>query len=264
MALEKVVLPAPGEGFPFDLALLRTTRELALAAGVTVLVGENGSGKSTLLEAIALAADLPVAGSATDIGRDTTLDAVRPLSDALKLVWTHRSKRGLFLRAEDYFGYVQAQRRNVRDLREEARRVARASTEVHEGERLRRMAPFVGSAAAIDARYGGDLDARSHGESYLAFFRGRLTGAGLYLLDEPEAALSPLRQLALLTLIKDAVTRGAQFLIATHAPVLMALPGSRLLQIKDGAIEERAFDDLEHVRVLREFLQAPEAFVRHL
>jgi predicted ATPase len=264
MALEKVVLPRQGSSFPFDLPILRTTRELSFVPGVTVLVGENGSGKSTLLEALALAADLPTAGSAADLRRDDTLDAVRPLSDALKLVWTHRSKRGLFLRAEDYFGYVQAQRRNVRELRAQAERIALSAGDVHDGERRRRTAPYVGSAAAIDARYGGDLDARSHGESYLAFFRGRLTGAGLYLLDEPEAALSPLRQLALLTLIKDAVARGAQFVIATHAPILMALPGARLLEIDGDVIVERAFDDLQHVRVLREFLESPEAFVRHL
>ncbi|MFO7545532.1 MAG: AAA family ATPase [Trueperaceae bacterium] len=264
MALQKVMLPEQDGGFPFDLPILRTTRVLSFVPGVTVLVGENGSGKSTLLEAIALAADLPATGSAADLGRDDTLDAVRPLADALKLVWTQRSKRGLFLRAEDYFGYVQAQRRNVRELRAEAKRVSLSAADVHEGERRRRIAPFLGSAAAIDSRYGGDLDARSHGESYLAFFRGRLTGAGLYLLDEPEAALSPLRQLALLTLIKDAVARGAQFVIATHAPILMALPGARLLEIAEGVIVERMFDDLEHVRVMREFLDAPEAFVRHL
>lgn len=264
MALERVRLPEAGTAFPFDLPLLATTREVVLDEHVTVLVGENGSGKSTLLEAIALAADLPVAGSAADLTRDAALDPVRPLADALRLSWTHRSKRGVFLRAEDYFGYVQAQRRTVRDLRAQAERVGREAGNVHELERQRRMGPFLGSAAAIDGRYGGDLGARSHGESYLAFFRGRLTGAGLYVLDEPEAALSPLRQLALLALVKDAVERGAQFLVATHAPVLMAYPGARLLEIRPGGIVETPYDELEHVRVLREFLEAPEAYVRHL
>ncbi len=263
MTLERVGLPAPGEDHPWSLPLLRSTRAIDLDPRMTLLVGENGSGKSTLLEALALAVDVPTAG-AHDLTRDPTLDALRPFAAALRLSWTARSRRGLFLRAEDYFGYVQRHRAQQAELRAEAERVAHESADVFELERERRMAPFLGPARAADARYGGDLDARSHGESFLAFFKARLRGGGLYLLDEPEAALSPLRQLALVALLREATERGAQFVIATHAPILMAFPGATILQLADDGARPARFDDLDAVRTLRAFLADPEGFVRRL
>jgi predicted ATPase len=263
MTLLRAMLPPPGPAFPWSLPLLRHTRELGFAPSVTVLVGENGSGKSTLLEAIALAAELPTAGS-RDSAADPTLDALRPFADALRLVWTERRRRGLFFRSEDYFGYAQRLAREQAELRAGAAASDRAAAHVHDGERRRRAAPYLGPVAAADARYGGDLDARSHGESFLAYFQGRLRGAGLYLLDEPEAALSPVRQLALLALLREAVGRGAQFVIATHAPILMAYPGATLYELlEEGAVPTR-FDELSAVRTLKAFLDDPEAFLRQL
>jgi len=263
MTLERVGLPEPGGGYPWSLPLLRSTRSIAIDPHMTLLVGENGSGKSTLLEAIALGAELPTAG-AHDLALDPTLDALRPFAAELHLAWTARSRRGLFLRAEDYFGYVQRHRAQQAALRAEAERVAREAAGTFELERRRRMGPFLGPARMADARYGGDLDARSHGESFLAFFRARLGGPGLYLLDEPEAALSPLRQLALVALLREATERGAQFVIATHAPILMAFPGAAILELADDGLHAARFDDLEAVRTLRAFLADPEGFVRRL
>ncbi len=263
MTLERIGLPAHGEGYPWSLPLLRSTRAIDLDPRMTLLVGENGSGKSTLLEALALAADLPAAG-ANDLARDPTLDGLRPFAAALRLSWTARSRRGLFLRAEDYFGYVQRLQAEQAALRAEAERVAREAAGTFELERRRRMAPFLGPAAAADARYAGDLDARSHGESFLAFFKARLRGGGLVLLDEPEAALSPLRQLALVALLREATERGAQFVIATHAPILMAFPGATILESTEDGLRPARFDDLQAVRTLRAFLADPEGFVRRL
>ncbi|MEX2540961.1 MAG: AAA family ATPase [Trueperaceae bacterium] len=262
--LQEVRLPSPSGHFPFSLPLLRNSGAIALDRPVTVLVGENGSGKSTLLEAIALACELPVVGSVESSAADSSLDAVRPLADALKLTWSRRTRRGLFLRAEDYFGYVTAQNRMKAEMRGELERLRRENPTLPELELRRISSPFAGSLAATEQRYGGDLDARSHGESFLALFKGRLTGEGLYVLDEPEAALSPLRQLAFMALLKDAVARGAQFLIATHAPMLMAFPGARLYEVRDEEIVRAEYDELEHVRTMRDFLAAPEAFLRHL
>jgi len=263
VTLERIALPEPGEGYPWSLPLLRSTRSIALDPRMTLLVGENGSGKSTLLEATAIAAELPTAG-AHDLAQDPTLDALRPFAAALRLSWTARSRRGLFLRAEDYFGYVQRHQVQQATLRSEAERVAHEAAGTFELERQRRMAPFLGPARAADARYGGDLDARSHGESFLAFFQARFGGRGLYLLDEPEAALSPLRQLALVALLREATERGAQFVIATHAPILMAFPGATILQLTHDDLRPARFDDVEAVRTLRAFLSDPEGFVRRL
>ena len=264
MLLEEVRLPPAGEEFPFDLELLKGTRRLRFDRPVTILVGENGSGKSSLLEAIALAAELPVVGSYELASADPSLERVDELANALKLSWSHRTRRGLFLRAEDYFGYVKGQNRMKSEMRSRLQQLREENPDLPELELRRISSPYSGSLAATESRYGGDLDERSHGESFLALFKARLTGPGLYLLDEPEAALSPLRQLAFLALLKEAVGRGAQSLIATHAPILMAYPGARVYEVRGEQVVAAEFDELEHVRTMRDFLEAPDAFLRHL
>ncbi|MEJ2292794.1 MAG: AAA family ATPase [Deinococcales bacterium] len=264
MVLQEIGLPPQGPTFPFSLAVLGGTRRIVLDAPVTVLVGENGTGKSTLLEALAYASELPATGSAPSVERDPTLAPARDLGNALRLSWSHRTRRGLFLRAEDYFGFVKAQNRMKAEMRAELERVRRDHPELSDAELRRRQQPFHASIAATEARYRGDLDARSHGESFLAFFKGRLTGEGLYVLDEPEAALSPLSSLAFLALIKDAVGRGAQFVIATHSPILMAFAAARLYELRGPEIVPCSYDELEPVQTLRRFLEAPDAFLRHL
>lgn len=264
MFLTRVEYPPASDGFPLDLPVLASGGALVFDRPVTVLVGENGTGKSTLLEALAYAADLPAAGSVERLEADDTLAHARPLAEAVRLSWARKTRRGFFLRAEDFFGYVQAQNAMKRALLREARRVREENRHLPDLELRRILGPYEGSVAATEARYGGDLDARSHGESFLAFFKGRITGAGLYVLDEPEAALSPLRQLAFLSLIADGVGRGAQFVIATHAPILMACPGARLYALGADGIRRAEFEELEHVDILRRFLADPHAFLRHL
>jgi len=118
--------------------------------------------------------------------------------------------------------------------------------------------------AAIEGRYGSDLDARSHGESFLELFQARLVPNGLYLLDEPEAALSPQSQLAFVAMMKDAVDQGSQFVIATHSPVLMAIPSARILSFDEDPPAFVGFEDVDHVTLLRDFLQQPARFLRHI
>lgn len=257
-------LPEPEPYWPLSLPLVQRNSRVEFAAGITVLVGENGSGKSTLLEALAIAADLPAAGSPDHPTDDVTLTGVRPLAERMRLEWTARSRRGLFLRAEDFFGYVREQNARDAELLADAARLRLDNPDMPELELRRIQAPYLGPVAARESRYNGDLDARSHGESFMAFFQGRVNSRGLYLLDEPEAALSPLRQLAFLSLLKDAVNLGAQFVIASHAPIVMAAPGARLLELRDGELVRSEFDELEHVRTLRAFLREPAAYLRHL
>ena len=116
----------------------------------------------------------------------------------------------------------------------------------------------------MEVRYGEYLDANSHGESVLKLFQSRLVPGGLYLLDEPEAALSPQSQLAFLAMIKDSVDDGSQFLIATHSPILMAIPGATIFSFDQCPVGEVEFEDLEHVNLMRDFLARPERFLRHL
>jgi predicted ATPase len=121
-----------------------------------------------------------------------------------------------------------------------------------------------GSIEALTSRYGENPDARSHGEAFLDLFKSRLVPQGLYLLDEPEAALSPQSQLAFLAMVRDGVEVGGQFIIATHSPILMAIPGARIFVFDEGKIRTERYEDLESVTLVKEFLQAPHRYLQHL
>jgi predicted ATPase len=250
---------ADASEFPFSVGAIGGLPRLELGA-VTVLVGENGAGKSTLLEGIAWAAGVPVVGSAPG----AALPEAERLGSALRLGWRRRTRRGLFLRAEDFFVHVRRVRGEVAALEAQAQAARREAAHEHEGEQVRRAAPFAGSAAALRARYGDDPEARSHGEQFLDFFKARLVPRGLHLLDEPEAALSPTSQLALVALGRELVAEGAQLVIATHAPILMAWPDAAILSFDRTPVAPIAFDDVPHVQLLRAFLRDPEAFLRRL
>jgi predicted ATPase len=250
---------------PAVRALAGLREGLALDAPVTCFVGENGSGKSTLLEGLAAATNLPVAGS-DDVARDATLDAARALGRTLKLTWARRTPRGFFLRAEDFFGYTKRLRQERAALQARLQELEEEYAEQDRSAYALGLAqgPMRSSLAEMTRRYGADLDARSHGESFLTLFHARLVPQGLFLLDEPEAALSPQRQLGLLALMREAVAEGAQFIVATHAPILLAYPGARLYSFDEAPPRAVGYDDLEHVRLTREFLQEPARYLRHL
>lgn len=251
--------------FPFRVPAIADLagKSLALTAPVTLFVGENGSGKSTLLEAIAAAARAVSVGTA-DLGADRTLGAAHTLARELRLTWARRTHRGFFLRAEDFFGYAQ----RMQAMREEhaaALAAIDADPTLSAFTRAQARMPHANSLAAIDARYGAGLDSVSHGESFFTLFRSRFVPNGLYLLDEPEAPLSPLRQFALLALIKEQVEQQqAQFIIATHSPILLAYPGAQIYSFDNGTIVPASYETLEHVTFMRDFLANPQRFLRHL
>lgn len=217
--------------YPFTLPAVRhLKREIVLRSPVTFLVGENGSGKSTLLEAIASSWGFNPEG-----GSRNFMFATRPsesgLHEYLQLVRGYkRPSDGFFLRAESFF--------NV-------------ATEV---DRLE-----------MASAYGGlSLHEQSHGESFLAVFMDRFYGGGFYILDEPEAALSPSRQLSVLTRMHDLVRQQSQFLIATHSPILMGYPGADILLLDEDGIRRVEYEETEHYVITREFLQNRERMLREL
>lgn len=248
------------DAYPFNMPLVRKFKSIDFQKPITFLVGENGSGKSTLLEAIAAGVG-SIAVGGEDIGRDDTLRHARKLSAQLKFVWERRTRRGFFLRAEDFFNF--------------ARRINRMSKELEEmaaeyEQELTGLALDLAKGVVMNQRYqladkyGEDADARSHGESFLQLFRERFVPGGLYLLDEPEAPLSPQRQLALLSMLKEMVGQDAQFIIATHSPVLMAFPEAAILSFDSYPIKEVAYTEVEHVSLMKAFLNNPEQFLRRL
>jgi predicted ATPase len=217
--------------YPFNLPALRTMEELDLDPSVTLVVGENGAGKSTLVEAIAVAAGFNPEGGSRNFNFETKRTD-SSLHEAIRLVrGVRRPSNGYFLRAESYY--------NV-------------ATEVE------RLGP------EIQAAHGGNPHERSHGESFLALVKHRLSADGFYVFDEPEAALSPTGCLALLRRIHDLATGGAQFVIATHSPILMAYPGARIYELGNDGPVLRTFGELNHVTLSRDFLNRPDLFLGEL
>lgn len=251
------------EGFPFNVPVIRALETLEFDAPITFFVGENGAGKSTLLEAIACAARLPAIGS-DRVDRDPTLGHARDLADALRWSWGKPPKHGFFLRAEDFFGYAREVQRTRDDLANELREVR--SEFAGRGKTAQSLAsmPFARELYDIRQRYGDGLDAQSHGESFIKLFQARLMPDAFYLLDEPEAPLSPTRQFALMLLLKDMLAQGAQCIVATHSPILLAYPGAAIWSFDSGAIHPVRYEDVESVQLVRDFLNHPEAFLRQL
>lgn len=251
------------DSFPFNIPALNALESITFEQPVTFFVGENGSGKSTLVEALALAVGSITVGT-SEVGRDETLAAVRPLARQLQLGWQARTRKGFFMRAEDFFGYA----RRLAALRAELEAELEAVDTRYAGrsEKARGLArmPYARELGDMKRRFGDGLDARSHGEGFIELFQQRFVPEGLYLLDEPEAALSPLRQMGFLSLLKEKVGQNAQFIIATHSPILLAFPQATILSFDHTPLQAVPYDELPHVTLTRDFLANPEQFLQHL
>jgi predicted ATPase len=227
--LRTISLAGGGTEHPFTVPAFSNGIAIELEKRVTFLVGENGSGKSSLLETIAEKCDFDPQGGSRDHQR--SYNERSAFAQALRLSWSPRVTEGFFLRAESFFNF----------------------------------ATYLEERGSSFSTYGGkSLHAQSHGEAFLALFANRFE-QGFYLLDEPEAALSPQRQLSFLKIIHELTAPGhAQFLIATHSPILLAFPGAAIFHLDDSGISPIEYRDTDHYRVTRDFLNAPERFFKHL
>ncbi len=224
--------------YPFSIPAVRHLEQIEFHPRVTFLVGENGSGKSTLLEAIAVVLGLNPEGGSKNFNFGTR-DSHSVLNKYLRLGRTPRRPRDMFfLRAESLF--------NV-------------ATEIEKLD----DDPLAGPPI-VDSFGGVSLHDQSHGESFLAVLSQRFYGKGLYLLDEPEAALSPARQLSALKLVYDLVQDDSQFIICTHSPILMGYPDCWIYSLNDDGIRRTEYKDTEHYAITSEFLARPERMLRIL
>ncbi|AKF95254.1 AAA family ATPase [Brevibacillus laterosporus] len=214
--------------YPFSIPALQNLESISFDKNITFFVGENGSGKSTLLEAVAYQCDFHTAGG----GRHNyyEVDASdAPLGEYIQLSWLPKITNGFFLRAETFYQF----------------------------------ASHIDSINGTGGYGGRSLHAQSHGESFLSLFRNRFGHKAIYLLDEPEAALSPARQLSLLRLMKD-LEKSAQFIIATHSPILLAFPGAQIYNFDQSPIATTSYEQTLHYQITKRFLENREAMLAEL
>jgi predicted ATPase len=218
--------------WPWSMPAVRALRTpLELDERATILVGENGSGKSTIVEALAVALGMNAEGGSNHM-RFSTRASHSALHDTLRIARTvERPRTRYFLRAESFYNVASAVEQN---------------------------------ADAALAHGNQSLHEQSHGESFLSLVFERFGPRGLYLLDEPEAAMSPQGLLTLLQRLHQLADQGSQFVIATHSPILLAFPAAKVVLLDDAGMRPIAWDETEHVRLMRGFLEAPPSYLHHL
>lgn len=230
--------------YPFCLPIIKSLKNIHFSKQVTFFVGENGSGKSTIFEAIAHCAGFGPEGGNKNItfktSQQETYFGSELLAQQMTLSWRAKPKTGYFFRAESFFNIA-----NYIDY------IAREGGEGPE----KAYAPYGGKS----------LHEQSHGESFLSFFNGRLGSAGFYIFDEPEAALSPQRQLSLMTIIHEMCKNShTQFIIATHSPLLLAYPGAIIYSCDFGTLKTITYEQTDHYQITKRFLDNPEYYLHHL
>lgn len=237
----KLAREIPPDSYLHDLPVvkhLQDMEELPISKRVTFFVGENGIGKSTLIEAIAVSMGFNPDGGTINFNFSTE-DSHSELYRYLTVCkGVKRHKDGFFLRAESFY--------NV------ATHIDQMDSE-----------PSFGAPVILS--YGGvSLHKQSHGESFMALVENRFGGNGLYILDEPEAALSPARLLQLMCCIDDLVKHNSQFIISTHSPILMAYPGAEVFELSEDGINSVSYQETEHFRITKQFVNAPEKMLKYL
>ncbi|MCG7386803.1 AAA family ATPase [Paenibacillus sp. ACRRY] len=216
LMMDKVENP---KKYPFDIPAIQSLERLEFRNNITFFVGENGSGKSTLLEGIAHQCGFNTGGG----GRNNVFEmhaSESSLGDYLRLAWLPKITNGFFMRSESFYQF----------------------------------ASHVDEMGSLEYYGGRSLHEQSHGESFLNLFVNRFSSKGIYLLDEPEAALSPARQLSLLRILHD-LSGTSQFIIATHSPILLGYPDADILNFDDSCIQKMAYEDTEHYQITRSFLE---------
>ena len=257
--LKKIIQMEPFQkrnDYPFNLKWLKNTPEIEFRKPLTFLVGDNGIGKSTLLQAIAIQNQIPQLTNEL-YENDPEYETISRLSDSLKSHWDVKSKSGFFFRADDFISFVRENKKLRKELEKDLNRLDERGVHKLAFERQ----PYQNSLDALKRSYPKELHKMSHGQSFLALFKSRLTPNSLYLLDEPETPLSPQNQLTLLYMIDEQIKQGSQFIIASHSPVLTAYPDADIYNIKSESIKLIDYEEIENVEFMKNFMADPKRFM---
>ena len=227
--------------YPFSLSIIKGLEEIKFPNQVTFFVGENGTGKSTILEAIAYNSGFGLEGGSKNITFKTSYENIyegtKKFADCLTLSWTTKAKDGYFFRAESFYNVANY----IDYLDRECGGVA--------------YKPYGGKS----------LHHQSHGESFFSFFTNRMNKGGFFILDEPEAALSPQRQLSLLVIMQQLCKNSnTQFIIATHSPILLAYPNATIYSCDDKQLQKISYTETEHYKITKSFLNNPDLYLKNL
>ncbi len=259
--LKRIEIKADGQTtYPFSLPWIKNTTSIEFTSPVTVFVGENGCGKSTLMDLLA---------TSLNLYRITSDDVFAPNPMAIparsiKPFFTLTRPLGFFFEAEAFITYIHFLTKEKELAKAELKRVQKEYANKSDYAKTMASVPHAKSLGELENMYENDLSMRSHGEAYLDFFASRLKPKQLYLLDEPETPLSTQNQLTLLAMMKEAVELDCQFIIATHSPIIMAYPEATIYEIGKNDIKTVLFDEIESVQLLKQFLNQPGQFIRHL
>lgn len=258
----KYQIPSHHGEFPFSLPVLESLRTLTFSTSITLFVGDNGSGKSTLLEGLAASIHSITVGE-DSIESDPTLHHARELGKSLPLTWQVKTRKGFFMRAEDFFQYSKKMNALRQEMEDSLHETEEAFKDRSPTAKVYARSGYANSLYQIESRYGKDMDAHSHGEGFMEFFQSRFVPGGLYLLDEPEAPLSPISQLSFMMMLQN-LEQENQFIIATHSPILMAIPNATIYLFEGKSIRQVSYGQIPSVQFMKKFLQYPELFIQHL
>ena len=259
--IKTVTIDSEGKNrFPFNVPGIKHAKNIDLSSPINFIIGDNGTGKSTLIEAIAFRLQLPhMDGS--DYSKRSFQSAV-DIAPYLDLTFNIERTIGFFFRAEDFGDYL-----NSVDRRDAALHAQLTDLKGQVPDHIIQQMKDNANNQLYHMRrnYGQELSTFSHGEAYLKIIHEKVSKRGIFILDEPEAALSPAKQLSLIYHIKEHLkTNNSQFIIATHSPIIMSVPGSNLYEITEEKMVKTNVEDTDHYLITKGFLNNPESYLRHL